>query len=148
MDDKVLNDRISLDFFEYILILYYFYIHSFTHSTLDFMINYLIRLVCCAAAVYFMPQFLTQIKVDGTTAALIVALVMSFLNTFVKPILKLLSLPITILTLGLFSLVINVVIVYLCDYLVDGFKVSGFIQPLIFGFALSIVNSLVGSFQE
>jgi putative membrane protein len=112
------------------------------------MINYLIRLVCCAAAVYFMPQFLNDIKVSGTTAALIVALVMSFLNTFLKPILKLLSLPITIITLGLFSLVINVVIVYLCDYLVDGFKVSGFIQPLIFGFILSIVNSLVGSFQE
>lgn len=112
------------------------------------MINYLIRLACCAAAVYFMPQFLNEIKVSGTTTALIVALVMSFLNTFVKPILKLLSLPITILTLGLFSLVINVVIVYLCDYLVDGFKVSGFIQPLIFGFALSIVNSLVGSFQD
>ncbi len=112
------------------------------------MINYLIRLACCAAAVYFMPQFLSEIRVSGTTAALIVALVMSFLNTFVKPILKLLSLPITILTLGLFSLVINVVIVYLCDFLVDGFKVSGFIQPLIFGFILSIVNSLVGSFQD
>lgn len=112
------------------------------------MLNYLIRLACCAAAVYFMPQFLNAIRVDTITTALIVALVMSFLNTFVKPILKLLSLPITILTLGLFSLVINVVIVYLCDYLVDGFKVSGFIQPLIFGFALSIVNSLVGSFQE
>lgn len=112
------------------------------------MINYLIRLACCAVAVYFMPQFLNEIRVSGTTAALIVALVMSFLNTFVKPILKLFSLPITILTLGLFSLVINVVIVYLCDYLVDGFKVSGFIQPLIFGFILSIVNSLVGSFQE
>ena len=112
------------------------------------MINYLIRLACCAAAIYFMPQFLNDIKVSGTTAALIVALVMSFLNTFLKPILKLLSLPITIITLGLFSLVINVVIVYLCDYLVDGFKVSGFIQPLIFGFILSIVNSLVGSFQE
>jgi len=112
------------------------------------MINYLIRLACCAAAVYFMPQFLNDIKVSGTTVALIVALVMSFLNTFVKPILKLLSLPITILTLGLFSLAINVLIVYLCDYLVDGFKVSGFIQPLIFGFILSIVNSLLGSFQE
>jgi putative membrane protein len=112
------------------------------------MINYLIRLACCAAAVYFMPQFLNEITVNSPTAALIVALVMSFLNTFVKPILKLLSLPITILTLGLFSLVINVVIVYLCDYLVEDFKVSGFIQPLIFGFILSIVNSLVGSFQE
>jgi putative membrane protein len=112
------------------------------------MINYIIRLACCAAAVYFMPQFLNDIRVDSTTTALIVALVMSFLNTFIKPILKFFSFPITLLTLGLFLLVINVGIVYLCAYLVKGFSVSGFIQPLIFGFILSIINGLVGSFQE
>jgi putative membrane protein len=114
------------------------------------MINYLIRLVCCAAVIYYIPQIsiFHDIKVDSITTALIVALVMSFLNTFVKPILSLLSFPITLLTLGLFSLVINVAIVYLCDYLVDGFKVSGFLQPLLFSFVLSIVNGLVGSFQD
>jgi putative membrane protein len=112
------------------------------------MINYLIRLACCGAAVYFMPQFLHEIKVDSITTAIIVAFVMSLLNTFVKPILQLLSIPITILTLGIFYLVINVGIVYFCAYLVSGFNVSGFIQPLIFGFILSIVNSLVGGFQD
>ncbi len=112
------------------------------------MINYLIRLACCGAAVYFMPQFLHEIKVDSITTAIIVALVMSLLNTFVKPILQFLSIPITILTLGIFYLVINVGIVYLCAYLVNGFSVSGFIQPLIFGFVLSIVNSIAGGFQD
>ena len=112
------------------------------------MINYLIRLACCGAAVYFMPQFLHEIKVDTITTAIIVALVMSFLNTFVKPVLQFLSIPITILTLGIFYLVINVGIVYLCAYLVNGFSVSGFIQPLLFGFVLSIVNSIAGGFQD
>jgi putative membrane protein len=112
------------------------------------MINYLIRLACCGAAVYFMPQFLDKIQVKDITTALIVALVMSLLNTFVKPILQFLSIPITILTLGIFYLVINVCIVYICAYFVKGFTISGFIQPLIFGFVLSIVNGLVGSTQD
>ncbi len=112
------------------------------------MINYLIRLACCGAAVYFMPQFLHDIKVDSITTAIIVALVMSFLNTFVKPILQFLSIPLTILTLGIFYLVVNVGIVYICAYFVKGFSISGFIQPLIFGFILSIVNGLVGSTQD
>jgi putative membrane protein len=112
------------------------------------MINYLIRLACCAAVVYFIPQFLHDIRVDTATTAIIVALVMSFLNTFVKPILKFFSFPITLLTLGLFLLVINVGIVYLCAYLVQGFRVSGFIQPLLFGFALSVVNGILSSSQD
>ena len=112
------------------------------------MINYLIRLACCAAAIYFMPQFLLEIKVDTITTAIIVALVMSFLNTFVKPVLQFLSIPITILTLGIFYLVINVGIVYLCAYFVNGFSVSGFIQPLLFGFVLSIINGIIGGFQD
>ena len=114
------------------------------------MINYLIRLACCGAAVYFMPQFLNEIKVNTSTftTSLTVALVMSLLNTFVKPVLQFLSIPITILTLGIFYLVVNVGIVYLCAYLVGGFSVSGFIQPLIFGFVLSIINGIVGGFQD
>lgn len=114
------------------------------------MINYLIRLVCCGAVVYFIPQVLHDIDVSHAsfTTALIVAFVMSLLNTFVKPVLQFLSIPITLLTLGLFYFVINVLIVYLCAYLVDGFSVTGFIQPLLFGFILSIVNGIVGSMQD
>lgn len=113
------------------------------------MTNYIIRLLVCGAAVYFSPRFLSDIKLDGQySTAIIVALVMSLLNTFVKPILKFLSIPITILTLGLFLLVINVAIVYLCARLVNGFTVKGFLHPLIFGFILSIINSLLSSLQD
>ncbi len=112
------------------------------------MINYLIRLVLVGLVIYFLPGFLSEIHVSSITTAIIVAFIMSILNNFVKPVLTILSLPITILTLGLFYLVLTVFMVYICDTLVSGFAVSGFIQPLIFSFILSIVNSLVGSFQD
>ncbi|WP_304237606.1 phage holin family protein [Jiulongibacter sediminis] len=112
------------------------------------MLNYIVRLALVGLVVYMIPDVLSQIQVSSLTSAIIVAFVMSLLNTFVKPILTILSLPITILTLGLFYFVVTVAIVYLCDALVGGFKVDGFLQPLIFSFILSIVNSLVGSFQE
>lgn len=112
------------------------------------MINYIIRLIACGAVVYFMPNYLKGVSVDSFQTAVIVAFAMSVLNNFVKPILKLISLPITILTLGLFYFVITFIIVYICDYLIDGFAINGFLVSLIFSFVLSIVNSLVGSFQS
>ncbi len=112
------------------------------------MINYAIRLVLTGALVYLMPKLLSGLTVDTLTTGVIVAFVMSILNTFVRPLLDLISFPITFLTLGLFSLVISVAVVYLCTYLVDGFAVSGFFTALIFSFLLSIANSIVGSFQD
>lgn len=112
------------------------------------MINYIIRLALIGLLVYQVPNFLSNIHVDSLQTAMIVAFVMSLLNTFVKPILTILSLPITILTLGLFYFVVTVAIVYFCDALIDGFAVTGFIHPLLFSFILSIVNGIVGSFQE
>ncbi|MGR3811462.1 phage holin family protein [Jiulongibacter sp. NS-SX5] len=112
------------------------------------MTNYIIRLLLVGLVVYLIPQILPDIQVASLTSAVIVAFVMSLLNTFVKPILTLLSLPITILTLGLFYFVVTVFIVYVCDTIVGGFKVHGFLQPLIFSFILSLVNSAVGSFQK
>jgi putative membrane protein len=112
------------------------------------MINYLIRLIICGAVVYLIPNYLKGIYVDGYTTAFIVALAMSILNNFVKPVLNIIAIPITVLTLGLFYFVITVLMVYICDYLIDGFSVEGFVNPLIFSFILSIVNSIVGAFQE
>ncbi len=112
------------------------------------MINYIVRLLVCGLILFLVPNYLKGIQVDGYVTAIIVALVMSILNTFVRPILSLISLPITFLTLGLFSLVISVCMVYLCDYLVDGFRVEGFLPPLILSFILSIANGAVGMFQK
>jgi putative membrane protein len=108
------------------------------------MANYIIKLLLTAAAVWFGATYLTGIKVDNYTTAIIVALVLALLNTFVKPVLTLLSFPITLLTLGLFLLVINVIIIYIADYFIAGFSVSGFIPPLLFSFGLSIVGCILG----
>jgi putative membrane protein len=78
------------------------------------------------------------VKVDSITTALIVALVLGLLNTFLKPILVFFTLPITFFTLGLFLLVINTIVVYICDYLVDGFEVKGFITAMLFSILLSL----------
>ncbi|MFM1912450.1 MAG: hypothetical protein RIR51_288 [Bacteroidota bacterium] len=107
------------------------------------MLKFLIRYVIIAGLISIIPNYLKGIQVDGYTTAFIVALVFGFLNAVIKPIIKIISLPITILTLGLFSLVINVAIVYFTSGLIDGFTISGFITPLLFSFAISITNSIL-----
>jgi putative membrane protein len=74
-----------------------------------------------------------------------VAIVLAFLNTIVKPILTLLSLPITFFTLGLFLLAINAFIILFANKLVDGFSVNGFWTALWFSLILSIVSSILDS---
>ena len=112
------------------------------------MIGFVIRYIIIACVVSIIPRYLKGITVDGFTTALLVALAMGFLNSFVKPILKIISLPITFMTLGLFSLVITVGMVYLVELYVPGFQVSGFIAPLIFSLLIGFTNSVVGMFTK
>lgn len=108
----------------------------------------IVRLLINAVVVYLVASFLPGVSVDGFTTALIVAVVLALLNTFVKPILQLLSLPITILTLGLFLLVINVLIIKMTDYLVDGFTVDNWLIALIFSFIVSLVSGALGAASD
>jgi len=110
--------------------------------------GFLIRLLLTAVAVVIGAYLIPGVRVDGFTTALIVALVLGLLNLIVKPILVILTLPITILTLGLFYLVINVIIIYIADYFISGFSVSGFITALIFSFLISILNAVLGSLVD
>jgi putative membrane protein len=112
------------------------------------MIGFVIRYVVIAVVVMLIPKYVKGITVDGYLVALYVALAMGVLNSFVKPILKIISFPITFLTLGLFSLVINVGLVYLVEAYIDGFHVNGFVAPLIFSFIVGMTNSLVGMFTK
>jgi putative membrane protein len=104
--------------------------------------NMIIRFLLNGLAVFLTAYLLPNVDVDGYGTALIVALVLSIANVIVKPILILFTIPITILTLGLFLLVINAIIILLADYLVDGFSVDGFWWALLFSLILSIFNSL------
>ena len=118
--------------------------------------NFIIKLFVSAVAVlitsYFLSgvtlsenQFYTSnsIEINRFITALLVAIVLAFLNTIVKPILTILSLPITFFTLGLFLLAINAIIILFADKLVDGFKVNGFWTALWFSLILSIVSSIL-----
>jgi putative membrane protein len=73
--------------------------------------------------------------------SIVTAIVLGVINLFIKPVVKLLALPITIVTLGLFSLVINALFVILVAKIVPGFSVSGFWSALLFSIALSLINA-------
>lgn len=86
----------------------------------------------------------SMVHIDKFTTALLVALALAFLNSVVKPVLVFLTIPATIVSLGLFLLVINAVIILLADYFIPGFKVHGFWSALLFSIVLAFINSILG----
>ena len=107
--------------------------------------NFIVRIVITALVAYGLTYILSGIHIDKFTTALILALVLAVLNAIVKPILVILTLPITILTLGLFLLVINALIIILGSRIVPGFTVDGFWWALLFSILLSVVSSILYS---
>lgn len=106
-------------------------------------LNTLIEIILSAIAVVVLANILPGIDVDGFITAIVVAAVLILLNLFVKPILILFTLPVTIVTFGLFLLVINALIILICDALVGGFQVDGFWYALLFSILLSLVQSIL-----
>ena len=104
--------------------------------------NFFIKLILSAVAVIITSYLLGGVHVDDFFVALIVAALLALLNTIIRPILVLLTIPITIFTLGLFLLVINAVIILIADGIVPGFEVDGFWWALLFSIILSIINAL------
>jgi putative membrane protein len=104
-----------------------------------------LKILLTALAVIVLANILPGIKVDGYVAAIIVAVVISLLNMFVRPLLIFFTLPATIITFGLFIFVINACIILLADKLVDGFVVGGFFYALFFSVLLSIFRSALFS---
>ncbi|GAB3648558.1 phage holin family protein [Hymenobacter agri] len=107
------------------------------------MLSFILKFILSAVLVYGLSLILPGVALSGVGGAAILIVVLAILNAIVKPILQLLGLPITILTLGLFLLVINVIIVKLADYLMSSFDVHGFLNALLFSLALSVVNAVV-----
>ena len=104
--------------------------------------NGIIRFLLSGVAVLLTAYLLPGVHVEHYGYALLAALLISLANIFVKPILIILTIPITIFTLGLFLLVINALIILLVESLVPGFSVDGFWWALAFGLILSIFNSM------
>lgn len=99
-----------------------------------------LNLVIGGLAVFIASYVLPGVRVDSFLTAVIVAIILGVVNAFIKPLLVLLTLPVTILTLGLFIFVINAVLVLLVARVVPGFTVDGFWTALLFSFVLSAVN--------
>ena len=107
--------------------------------------NFLIRILMTALAAFGLSYILSGVHIDSFITALVFALVLAILNALIKPILIILTLPITIVTLGLFLFVINALIILLCSKMVSGFSVDGFWWALLFSILLSIVSSILHS---
>ncbi len=106
------------------------------------MVKFLLRLIIYAMAVLLTAYLLPGVNVDDIVGALIVAALLTLLNATLKPILVFLTIPLTVITLGLFLLVINTVIILLAAYLIDSFHVDGFLWAFLFSLVLSLVNSI------
>ena len=102
--------------------------------------NILIRLIINTLVVLAVAYIMPSVHVDNYTTAFVAALAIAVVNTILKPILIFLTLPIEIITLGLFTLIINAFLIMLAAYVVPGFSVDGFWAALIFGVIFSIVN--------
>ena len=105
--------------------------------------NFLIKLLLSTISVILASYILPGVTVDGFLMAFIAAVLLSLLNVTLKPILILFTIPITFLTLGLFLLVINALMILIVDYFLDGFSVDGFWWALAFSLILSIINALL-----
>ncbi|WP_432222343.1 phage holin family protein [Flavobacterium sp. TMP13] len=104
--------------------------------------NLLLRILITAVLVVLLANFLPGVHVASYGTAIIVAVVLGLLNLFFKPIMVLLTLPVTIITLGLFLLVINAIIILLCSEIVGGFRVDSFLIALLFSVCLSVLQSI------
>ena len=96
-----------------------------------------------ALTILLISQYVKGFNVDSFQTALLVALVLGIFNAFVKPLIVILTLPINILTLGLFTFVINAFLIMLTDYFVKGFTVTSFTPALIAAIILWIINVVV-----
>lgn len=106
--------------------------------------NFIIRLIVSTVLVMLTEALIPGVFIESWSSALWVVVALAVLNAIVKPILQIFSFPITILTLGLFSLVINAIIVLLAEYFVKGFVVNGFLNALFFSIVLSVLQSIAG----
>lgn len=105
----------------------------------------IIKAVIYTVATFICSAILPGIKFENTTSIIIVGLVLIVLNFTVKPLLKIISFPITLVTLGLFRLIINAIIMVIVDLLVPQFAIDNFLWAVIFGLVFSIIAGVLES---
>lgn len=105
--------------------------------------NLLTYLLINTISIFAVSYILAGIQIDSFLTAVIVAVVMAVLNVTLKPLLILITIPVTIITFGLFLLVINVLVLYAAEALIGGFHIAGFWWALAFSLLVSFVNSVL-----
>ena len=103
----------------------------------------LIYWILSALIILVISYILPGVHVTNFFTALVVSLVLGIFNAIIKPILFILTLPITIVTLGLFTFILNAIMVWLTSLLVPGFFIDGFLWAIIFSIVLSLANALL-----
>ena len=103
------------------------------------IINWVVATLAVVVAAYILPG----VAVAGFFTAFVVAIILGLINIFIKPIVLIFTLPINILSLGLFTLVINALLVMLTSYIVPGFFVESFLWAFLFGLIVSLVNAIL-----
>ena len=110
--------------------------------------NFLVKLILSSIAVTLSAYLIPGVTVDSFMTAAVVAVAISILNLFFKPIFIVLTLPVTVFTFGLFLLAINAFMIMIASSFISGFYVSGFWSALFFSFVLTFLQSLFNKTEE
>lgn len=102
--------------------------------------RFLLKIIVTSLSVFFASYILKGIYLDGFPTAILVALVLALLNTFLRPILIILTIPFTLITFGLFLLVINGITVIIADYAIGGFNVNNIGTAIIFSLLVTVTT--------
>lgn len=108
---------------------------------MDIIVNVIVNALAVIVASYIIPG----VSVAGFMDAVVASIVLGIVNLFIRPLILLFTLPLNILTLGLFTLVVNAFMVLIVARIVPGFNVSGLLSALLFSLALSLVNAVIHS---
>ncbi len=112
------------------------------------MLNLILKWLTFAILIVFVSWIVPGISVDNFISAMLVCVILAIINTFIKPFLQIISFPITVLTLGLFSFVINALLLLLAGAITPGFEVEGFVSALLGSILLALFSIGLNSIGE
>lgn len=111
--------------------------------------GFIIKIIVTGLAVFIADYLLDGVHInDDALTVVVVALVLSLLNTFIKPVLVILTIPVTVVTLGLFLLIINALMVKWADSLIEGFTVDGWVSAILFSLIVSFVSAVLTAIAD
>ena len=107
------------------------------------MVGFIVTLLVTALSLLILSRLNLGLEIRDTGTALVAALVLGLLNATLRPVLGFLTFPITLLTFGLFAIVLNALILYITAALIEGFRLRGFLNAIVISILLGILNWLI-----